>query len=464
MITVKDLEYRAVQLPRLGFPAEKPVVPREIFQARLEKLRQAMASRDLDAVVIYADREHYGSFKFYTGVDPRFEEALLFIYREGEVFCALGNECLNLTGTMKIPVIGVLCQCLSLPNQPMDQFVSVEHTAKQCGLKPGMKVGLVDWKLMYARHGENFRAMSGMPEYLVDGLAVAAGSRDQLVNATDLMVAAPDGLRCCIEAAAAAEFEFGAASASESVLRMLEHVQPGMSEREIVSVIQTWGQPVSCHPYVVGGANTRRGLISPSDNKVELGDELIVSVGLEGGLTCRHVALARDSRDVKGGEHFMEDIVKPYIAACFNWMEMIGIGVSCGDIYDMIQSQLPKEKYGWSLNPGHMIGYEEWLCAPIYKGSPAVIRSGMMFQLDIIPADPEYCTPNVEDGLLIADEALRTQIQEQYPQVYQRIMARRAFAKEQLGLKLKPEVLPLSNCFGCYNPYVLQRGMAIAVR
>lgn len=339
--------------------------------------KQDMADRGLDAVVIYADREHYGSFKFYTGADPRFEEALLFIYREGEVFCALGNECLNLTGTMKIPVTGVLCQCLSLPNQPMEQFVSVEHTAKQCGLKSGMRVGLVDWKLMYARHGENFRAMSGMPEYLVDGLAAAAGGRERLVNVTDMMVAAPDGLRCCIEAAAAAEFEFGAASASESVLRMLEYVRPGMSEREIVSVIQTWGQPVSCHPYVVGGANTRRGLISPSDYRVELGDELVVSVGLEGGLTCRHVALAR---------------------------------------------------------------------------------------LDIIPADPKYCTPNVEDGLLIADEALRTQLREQYPQVYQRIMARRAFAEVQLGLKLKPEVLPLSNCFGCYNPYVLQRGMAIAVR
>ena len=464
MITVKDLEYRSVQLPELGFPAEKPVVPEEVFRARLEKLRQGMAGRELDAVVIYADREHYGSFKFYTGVDPRFEEALLFIYQEGDVFCALGNECLNLAETARIPITGVLCQCLSLPNQPMDEFVSVEHTAKQCGIKHGMKIGLVDWKLMSSKHGKDFRAISGMPEYLVTGLAAAAGRREQLVNVTDMLIAAPDGLRCRIGAEAAAELEFGAASASESVLRMLEHVQPGMSEREIVSVIQTWGQPVSCHPYVVGGVNTRRGLISPSDHKVELGDELVVSVGLEGGLTCRHVALARDSSDVKGGEHFMENIAKPYIAACFNWLEMIGIGVSCGDIYTMIQTQFPKEKYGWSLNPGHMIGYEEWMCSPIYEGSEALIQSGMMFQLDIIPTDPEYCTPNVEDGLLIADESLRSRIQKLYPQVYQRMMARRAFAEEQLGLKLKPEVLPLSNCFGCYNPYALQKGMAIAIR
>lgn len=464
MITAKDLEYRSVRLPKLGFPAEKPAVPAEIFLARLEKLRQAMAARGLDAVVIYADREHYGSFKFYTDVDPRFEEALLFVYQKGDVFCALGNECLCLADTAKIPMTGVLCQCLSLPNQPMDQFVSAENTMAQCGIKHGMKIGLVDWKLMHAKHGENFRAMSGMPAYLVDALAAAAGNRDLLVNVTDMLIAAPDGLRCCVEAEAAAEFEFGAASASESVLQMLDHVQPGMSEREIVSVIQTWGQPVSCHPYVVGGINTRRGLISPSDTKVGLGDDLVVSVGMEGGLTCRHVSLARNSGDVKGGEHFMENIAKPYIAACFNWLEMIGIGVSCGDLYDMIQRQLPKEQYGWSLNPGHMIGYEEWMCSPIYKNSQAVIQSGMMFQLDIIPTDPEYCTPNVEDGLLIADETLRAQLQDRYPQVYQRIMARRTFAQEQLGLHLKPEVLPLSNCFGCYNPYALQKGMALVVK
>lgn len=43
-------------------------------------------------------------------------------------------------------------------------------------------------------------------------------------------------------------------------------------------------------------------------------------------------------------------------------------------------------------------------------------------------------------------------------------MARRAFAEEQIGIRLKPEVLPLSNCFAEFNPFALRRNMSIAVK
>ena len=43
-------------------------------------------------------------------------------------------------------------------------------------------------------------------------------------------------------------------------------------------------------------------------------------------------------------------------------------------------------------------------------------------------------------------------------------MARRRFAEEQIGLKLKPEVLPLANSFCEYRPFMLCRERAIAVR
>ena len=174
---------------------------------------------------------------------------------------------------------------------------------------------------------------------------------------------------------------------------------------------------------------------------------------------------ANDARDFgPDGEYYLEEIVKPYIAAVFNWYETIGIGVRCGDIYDMIQSNIPAEKHGWKLNPGHMLGYEEWLNSPIYKGSDVRIESGNIFQMDIIPSDPVYHGPNAEDGVAIADEALREQLAQRHPEVYARIMARRRFAEEQIGLKLKPEVLPLANSFCEYRPFMLCRERAIAVR
>ena len=465
MFTAKDLDYRSVQTLELGMPKELPEVPSDVFQRRVTRLLEAMDKRQLDVTVIYADREHYGNFKFFTGFAPRFEEAVLFIHKDGSAFCALGNECLSLAGVSKIPLTGVLCQCFSLPNQPMDEFVSIEHTIAQCAVKAGMKVGAVDWKLMHEKHSSDFKSMSGMPAYIVDGLANVVGSRNLVVNATDMMIKAPDGLRCCAEADAIAEFEFGATCASQSTLDMLDNLRIGVSELELAGHCQSFGLPLSCHSYIVAGENTRKGLIPPSNYRVKLGDELVVSMGMEGGLTCRHVYVAKDGSDLKvNAEEYMEEVVKPYMATVFNWYETMGLGVRCGDIYDMVETQIPKAKHGWTLNPGHMVGYEEWMCSPFFAGSDAEIRSGMMFQMDIIPSSDVYSAPNAEDGVAIADEALREQLKELYPEVYARIMARRAFAEEQIGLKLKPELLPLANSFANFNPYALNKGWAIVAK
>ena len=43
---------------------------------------------------------------------------------------------------------------------------------------------------------------------------------------------------------------------------------------------------------------------------------------------------------------------------------------------------------------------------------------------------------------------LRAELAERYPGLWQRVLARRAFMAEALGIRLKPEVLPLSNLAG----------------
>lgn len=464
MIQAKDLGYRHVMLPAIGFPSVKPVTPSHVFVQRVKKLLARMEEKGLDAVAIYADREHYYNLKYFTGFDPRFEEALLVIHKDGSACCALGNECLSLAKLSRIPLKAVLCQFLSLPDQPMDKFVSMADTMSACGLKKGMRLGVIDWKLITTKHTSDPQHTYAAPSFLICALEEAVGSRELLTNETAMLIQAPDGLRCCAEAAAIAELEFGAACASQSVISMMSAVRPGMSEREIASHIQTFGLPVTCHNYVVVGENARKGLISPSDTVAKLGDEITVSVGMEGGLTCRHAMVGYDAGDIAvDGRHYLEEIVKPYMAAVFNWYEMIGIGVSCGDLYEMVERCIPKEKYGWYLNPGHLTGYEEWMSAPIFPGSTAKIKSGMMFQMDIIPEDPVYYAPNAEDGIAIADESLRQELADQYPDVYARIMARRDFAESVIGLRLKPEVLPLSNCFAAYAPYIMSSEKVIAI-
>lgn len=464
MYTKKDLAYSEIKSLKLGYPAVKPVIPEAVFEARKRALCAAMQQKNLDAVAIYADREHYANFKYYTGVDPRFEEALLVVHAEGDVCAALGNECLSLADTASIEIRPVFCQMFSLPSQPMDAFESIEKVLCDCGMRAGMRVGLIDWKLITERHCSDYRHTYSMPSYLVNAVVGIVGDAEKVTNETGMLIDPNGGLRLKAEVDAIAFFEFGACCASQSVMDMLDAARPGMSELELANRIQVFGQVITCHDYVVAGENTRRGLISPSSYVMKLGDDLVVSTGMEGGLTCRHAPLAYDASEVEGGEYYFEEIVKPYMATVFNWYEMIGLGVRCGDVYQMVQSGIPKEQFGWTLNPGHMIGYEEWMCSPIAADSDVKIESGMMFQMDIIPASPDYPTPNAEDGVAIADEALRAELAERYPEVYARIMARRKFAEEQIGLKLKPEVLPLSNCFAEFRPFVLRREKAVTLK
>ena len=88
----------------------------------------------------------------------------------------------------------------------------------------------------------------------------------------------------------------------------------------------------------------------------------------------------------------------------------------------------------------------------------------MCIQMDIIPvSDRRYASPNCEDGIAIADEALREELKLRYPKVYARIEARRKFMIEQLHINLKPEVLPMSNLTGLYRPFMLNREKALVV-
>ena len=81
--------------------------------------------------------------------------------------------------------------------------------------------------------------------------------------------------------------------------------------------------------------------------------------------------------------------------------------MSGGELYDLIEQVLPKEKYRWSLCPGHLTADEEWMSSPVYEASEEILESGMMLQTDIIPSVPGYAGTSAESTIALADESLR---------------------------------------------------------
>jgi len=154
-------------------------------------------------------------------------------------------------------------------------------------------------------------------------------------------------------------------------------------------------------------------------------------------------------------------VVKPYYRAAVTWYETVGIGVSCQTVYDTINEVLPKADYHWTLNPGHYTGQDEWVGSPMFPGTKAVLQSGMMLQMDIIPSVAGYAGVSVEDGIAIADEKLREELKTLYPETWKRIEARRRYMQEELGIHLKDEILPMSDACGYLRPYLLNKEEAM---
>ena len=86
-------------------------------------------------------------------------------------------------------------------------------------------------------------------------------------------------------------------------------------------------------------------------------------------------------------------------------------------------------------------------------------------QVDVIPATgTPWFTSNIEDGIAIADEALRGELAERDPALWRRVQARRAFMRDALGIELHEDVLPLSNIPAWLPPFLLDTGRAMTMR
>jgi len=200
---------------------------------------------------------------------------------------------------------------------------------------------------------------------------------------------------------------------------------------------------------------------SPSARRIGTGDGASVGVGYWGSLACR-AGLVAGAPD----EAFFADYVRPYFAAVATWYQTVGVGVVGGAVHDAVVGALADEGASFRplLNPGHLISYEEWSHSPIRPGSDERLASGMVLQCDIIPTPlPAGTALNCEDTVALADEALRDELARDHAALWGRIETRRAFMRDELGLRLSPDILPLSVANAYLPPFWLDDELVCTV-
>lgn len=190
-----------------------------------------------------------------------------------------------------------------------------------------------------------------------------------------------------------------------------------------------------------------------------------MTTGYKGGLQSRGGYAVNTKEELPEVEKdYLDRVAKPYFNAVKTWLETITTDLSGEVLYNKIEEVLPKDQYGWHLNPGHLCADEEWLSSPVYPASTEKIKSGMLFQFDIIPSVPGYSGASCEGGIVLADECLRSAIQKEYPEMWSRMQARRRYLIEELGIEVSEEVLPTSNATAYYRPFFLNKEAAFTAK
>ena len=459
MTTSTGTQITSVDLPEFGMPKKDVALPDHLYKDRISRLRERASNRGHGHVVVYADREHSANLSYLTGFDPRFEEALLIVGMEGKPTVLVGNECVGMAGAAPLPMDVQLFQDFSLPGQPRDRSLPLRDILSEAGIEQKANVGVIGWK--------NFAddTVLDIPAYVADELRRVVGEGGRLFNATDILNGAADGLRVINEVEQLAFFEHAACQTSQGVRQLLFGLEPGMTEREAVRLLDWNGAPLSCHLMLTSGPRASLGLLSPGDRTIERGDPLTVAFGIWGALNCRAGFVAEEASELPDDiADYIKRLVGPYFEAVAEWYEALHVGQTGKVLHEIVDRRLGDPFFGIFLNPGHQIHLDEWVNSPVAADSEIELRSGMAMQVDIIPATgTRYFTTNIEDGIALADPALRKEFADRYPEAWGRIGARRRYMADVLGIELHPDVLPFSNIPAYLPPFFLRPDRVMTV-
>ena len=441
-----NITLRTVDVPDFGLPLERPTIPAATYEARCAA---ALERCGADWLAVYADREHAANIEFLTGFEPRFEEAVLLLGSGGRRIVVTGNENIGYTPIAGLPGIEtLLAQSLGLMAQDRTIKPDLVAVLREAGLKAGDTIGLVGWKYLEKEEWPSEKPTFLVPAYIVDALAAAAGD---ISDATRILMHPTDGLRAVVDVDQIAQAEWGASRSSLAVWRIVRGFRLGDSELAAASRMGYAGEPMNCHPMLASAGPSAPviGLRSPTARIPAKGDGITTAVGYWGGLTARAGLLAEHD------EVFLE-AANAYFRGIVAWYETAGIGVEGGAVHEAVISTLARGKLRPALNPGHLVGLDEWVHSPIRPGSTERIASGMPFQVDIIPVPmPDGWTLNCEDAVTFADAGLRAELAARHPALAARFDARRKFVAEQIGIEVSEDLLLLSAIPLCLPPFWL---------
>jgi hypothetical protein len=322
-------------------------------------------------------------------------------------------------------------------------------------------VGSVGWKWYGSDElaaGQDPALALDVPAFLADPLRQRAG---RVENATALFMHPGHGLRARVTADEIARLEFSNHMAASALKRMLFAFQEGMTDFAAVEAARIGGLPLGCHVTFAMGETP--GLSGPIGDRIRRGLPASFNIAHWGSNICRAGWMARGPGDLPASAAgYLEEFVFPYARAMSDWCALMRPGVAGGAVWAKIHDRLPAE-FGITLNPGHLIGLDEWMSSPITPESGIPLASGMAMQMDVIPAHPRWGSTRMEDGYVIADDDLRDALARKHPNAVRRCALRAEFMRRVIGMEVPESLLPLADTCGIIAPWLLDPAQVVVL-
>ena len=296
-----------------------PIIKRDTYLNRLERLRDVASKEGYDNFVIYGDREHFANITWFTGYDPRFEEALLVIdlKEDRKPLLMVGNEGLGYVDISPIRkhLQVQLFQSFSLPSQPRGESKPLSELLRSGGIKRGRRIGAAGWKYFSNIEFDKPESILDIPSYIVDSLRSISGESNVL-NGSNILIHPTEGIRVVNDVDQIAYTEYASTIASQAVKDLVFNIRPGMNEFDAVRLMKLNGMPLSCHVMLSTGSKAKMGLASPSNRVIQKCEPFTVAYGVWGSLTARAGFVAENEKDLPPRiRNYVDVLVVPYFDA-----------------------------------------------------------------------------------------------------------------------------------------------------
>ena len=303
-----------------------------------------------------------------------------------------------MAGAAPLPMRRHLFQDLSLPSQPRDRSRPLGEILADEGIGAGSRVGVVGWK-GYARPGSDRRA--GLPRRRA---APASPGRPGAVEQRDRTSSSirPTACASSTRSSSSPPSSTPPARRRRASATCCSASRPGMTEREAVRLLDWDGSPLSCHLMLTSGpagharpAQPRR----PARSNGATGSPPRSASGARS--TAAPASWSRTPSELPAGiEDYVERLVGPYFEAVGRVVRGAARSARpAATLQAIVDRHLGDPFFGIFLNPGPPDPPRRMGQLADLAGLEVELRSGMAFQVDIIPATgTDYFTTNIEDG------------------------------------------------------------------